>query len=102
MLPWLEKWLGYNAVYQKVGGKTAEWRSGQPDLSSGAFWTRNSSEFRKGAAVCSLSEILETGPIAPRYYLSQKACAGILRRAAKRGKALPPALDAALRAVAGE
>jgi DNA (cytosine-5)-methyltransferase 1 len=32
--------------------------------------------------------------------LSPKACAGILRRAAKRGKALPEALERALRAVA--
>lgn len=36
-----------------------------------------------------------------RYYLSPKACAGILRRAEKRGKALPAALAAALRSVAG-
>lgn len=32
----------------------------------------------------------------PRYYLSAKACAGILRRAEKRGKELPPLLKHAL------
>jgi hypothetical protein len=32
----------------------------------------------------------------PKYSLSPKAAAGILRRAAKRGRALPPALMMAL------
>ena len=52
-------------------------------------------------AVCSLSDILETGDVPQRYYLPAKACAGILRRAAKRGKDLPPQLAHALQAVAG-
>jgi hypothetical protein len=44
-----------------------------------------------------LSWILE--PDAPeKYSLSQKACAGILRRAERRGKALPPMLYEALTA----
>jgi hypothetical protein len=51
--------------------------------------------------VCSLSQTLETGPLPQRFYLSQKACAGILRRAEKRGKELPPMLEEALKAVAG-
>ena len=42
-----------------------------------------------------LSQILEDTP--PRkYYLSAKACAGILRRAKHRGKELPPELKSAL------
>lgn len=42
-----------------------------------------------------LSQILEAN--APeKYYLSAKACAGILRRAMKRGKTLPPMLWEAL------
>jgi hypothetical protein len=55
----------------------------------------------KDEGVCSLSDILETGAVPQRYYLSPKACSGILRRAAKRGKELPPQLAAALQAVAG-
>jgi hypothetical protein len=51
--------------------------------------------------VCSLSDILETGDVPLRFYLSQKACQGILRRAEKRGKALPTVLREALLAVAG-
>jgi hypothetical protein len=43
---------------------------------------------------------LETGDVPRRYCLSAKACAGILRRAEKRGKELPDALKAALMAVA--
>jgi hypothetical protein len=46
-----------------------------------------------------LSDIL-TGDAPRRYYLSPKACAGILRRAEKREKKLPQALHEALRAVA--
>lgn len=44
----------------------------------------------------SLSDILE--PNAPsKYYLSEKACRGILRRAERRGKELPEALRRALK-----
>src|SRR3972149_4154687 len=50
---------------------------------------------------CSLALILE--PDAPqKYSLSPRACRGILRRAEKRGRALPERLEAALRAGAGE
>ena len=70
------------------------------DCSNGHVWTRNGSDWRSGAAACSLSSILETGPVAPQYFLSAKACAGILRRAEKRGKTLPELLHRALAAVA--
>ena len=40
-------------------------------------------------------------PVPPRYFLSPRAAAGILRRAEKRRKTLPVALAASLRAVAG-
>lgn len=48
----------------------------------------------------SLSSILEPHPD-KKYYLSRTACLGILRRAAERGKELPPQLKAALMAQAG-
>ena len=64
-------------------------------------WTHNGAEWPSAAAVCSLSDVLETGPLPQRFYLSQKACAGILRRAEKRGKELPLMLRDALQAVAG-
>ena len=63
--------------------------------------TLNMPEFRNGTVASSLSDILETGDLPQKYFLSPKACAGILRRAARRGKELPPALAHALRQVAG-
>jgi hypothetical protein len=59
-------------------------------------WTLNTSEWHKDAAVCSLSDTLETGVVPQRFFLSEKACQGILRRAEKRGKKLPPSLHQAL------
>ncbi len=71
------------------------------------FWTLSTSEHaaspllsHKDDAVCSLSDILETGDVPQRYFLTAKACQGILRRAEKRGKDLPEALSLALKAVA--
>lgn len=66
------------------------------------FWTLNTSEWPSAAAVCSLSDVLETGELPQRFFLSATACRGILRRSEKRGKQLPPSLHAALQAVALE
>ena len=60
----------------------------------------NTSECPKGAVESSLSQILvATAP--SRYYLSQAACLGILRRAEERGKDLPWQLEQALQIQAG-
>lgn len=71
------------------------------EQSRGGSWTPNISAWPNDAVVCSLSQVLETDSIPPRYFLSAKACAGILRRAENRGKMLPEPLALALRAVAG-
>ena len=66
----------------------------------GGSWTLNTGVSPREGRACSLSQILEDSP--PRkYYLSRKACLGILRRARERGKPLPPQLEAALNAQAG-
>ncbi len=66
----------------------------------GGSWTLNTGVSPREGRVCSLSRILEDSP--PRkYYLSRKACLGILRRARERGKPLPPQLEMALKAQAG-
>ena len=71
---------------------------------NGCEWTGCPEQFRNGDAgfgssVCGLSDILETvGEHLRKYCLSLKACAGILRRAASRGKDLPARLAAALKA----
>ena len=62
-------------------------------------WTGCPAQFHRDAGVCGLSDILETtGEHLRKYCLSLKACAGILRRAASRGKDLPARLAAALKA----
>lgn len=58
------------------------------------------SQYPKDGGVCSLSDILEVGNVPQRYFLTPKACAGILRRAEKRGKQLPEQLANALFQVA--
>ena len=76
----------------------AYWEYDPPWL--GSFGTLNTSECPKDAVECSLWQILQaTAP--SRYSLSQTACLGILRRAACRGKSLPPLLEVALRMQAG-
>jgi hypothetical protein len=62
--------------------------------------TFNGSEFPNDAAACSLSDILEGGNVPQKYYLSPKACRGILRRAEGRGRELPHSLRVALEHVA--
>lgn len=60
------------------------------------FSMRSFGECPSAAVESRLSQILEDTPH-PKYYLSAKACAGILRRAERRGKKLPPELEAALK-----
>ena len=60
----------------------------------------NISAWPNDAAVCSLSQVLEQGSIPSKYFLSAKACAGIIRRAEARGKTLPDTLLSALRSSA--
>ena len=62
--------------------------------------TLNSLEWHSAAAVCSLSDTLEISELPQRFFLSATACKGILRRAEKRGKQLPLALEQALQSVA--
>jgi len=67
-------------------------------VEDGECWTLRCSDSPSDARECSLSDVLQPpSEVRARFYLSAKACAGILRRAEKRGKALPPALEEALR-----
>ena len=59
------------------------------------FLMLNTGESPSVAVASTLSQILQAN--APeKYYLSAKACEGILRRAERRGKELPPMLKEAL------
>jgi len=68
------------------------WRGGASTLNTGVS--------PRGAKESSLSQILQADPPL-KYYLSPKACLGILRRAFERGKELPPKLEGALKIQAG-
>ena len=61
----------------------------------GEFSMRNTGESPNVAVESRLSQILEATPHG-KYCLTGKACQGILRRAERRGKALPPVLKAVL------
>ena len=66
-------------------------------LSRGGYLMRSFGESPSAAVASRLSQILEAN--APqKYYLSAKACLGIIRRAERRGKELPPTLREALMA----
>lgn len=79
-----------------TGGPTESWTLNTSE------WTATLVPYPNAGGVCSLSDVLEArGDVPPRYYLSARACLGILRRAESRGKVLPAPLLAALRAVAG-
>ena len=65
-----------------------------------ASWMRRAGEFHSAGAESTLSQILEAR--APdKYYLTPKACSGILRRASLRGKELPESLRMALERQSG-
>ena len=66
-----------------------EWRS------LGGSSMLNTSDSPNDVAVCLLSDILER-EVLQKYFLSAKACVGILRRSEKRGTKLPQALRVAL------
>ena len=57
--------------------------------------TLNTGEFPNEENASTLSQIL-TVDVHPKYYLSPRACLGILRRASERGKQLPEVLKIAL------
>ena len=61
----------------------------------GDYMTRNFGVSPSVVKESRLSQILEDCP-QEKYYLSPKACKGILTRAERRGKELPPELKAAL------
>ena len=66
----------------------------------GCGGTLNTSECPKDVAESSLSAILQEN-VPSKYYLTRKACLGILRRAVERRKDLPEQLELALKAQAG-
>ena len=66
----------------------------------GGPWTLNTGASPRDVRVCTLSSILRAH-VLPKYYLTKRACLGILRRAKERDKPLPPQLELALKIQAG-
>jgi hypothetical protein len=102
---WSPPWSEQPSLFDLTAehGGTRVWLTEAVVPLPGASWIPDTSEWPSGDAEfmrVSLSEVLlQIGPD-ERYWLSPKACAGILRRAQKRGKKLPAPLEEALQVVA--
>lgn len=62
----------------------------------GEYWMRNTGECPSAVAESTLSSIL-ADQVPAKYYLTARACRGILAQAEKWGKPLPPLLEEVLR-----
>ena len=78
-----------------LASSSGRWRNSGMGF-AGEYWTLNTLEWPSDAVVSSLSRIVETGNHLRPYFLSARACSGILRRAEKHGRQLPDALRKAL------
>ena len=76
-------------------GQTQEWLTADTCKFAGESSTLNIGAFPNVAVESSLSRILQVDA-PPKYFLSGKACAGILRRARAKNVKLPTELEAAL------
>ena len=98
----LDQWSKGMFLSLRTDGRTQE--SAFPKVEteswSGGCWTLNTLESLNDDVESSLYSILEHGGSTRRYCLSPKACEGILRRAEKRGKVLPPLLEKTLQEMA--
>jgi len=73
-----------NSNRQGANGRTLVVCMDPREQSHGGFWMPNISAWPNAAAVCSLSQVLEQGSIPSKYFLSEKALAGIARRDGRR------------------
>ena len=75
---------------------SVRWATSGFTTSPGECWTADTSECPSdGDGSSSLADVL-LDEVPKRFFLSPRAAAGIIRRAEKRGRELPPALAAAL------
>lgn len=80
---------------QVANGQPQEWLEGGRLTQLGESLTLNIGEYPSVENESTLSEILEDN-VPEKYYLSPKACLGILRRAENKGRKLPDNLRIAL------
>jgi hypothetical protein len=98
--------LSMDRVDVRRGGRST--RKVSSRNGAGAFsWSMHGLEVGEIPQTCfskpkpKVSSILQRAGVDQRYFLTPKACAGILDRAQRRGKKLPELLEAALSASAG-
>lgn len=94
-------------AFYRVGKAATCDTSSEPLRTWGMAWrgeclTLRGSASPSVAIESSLSDVLETCDVPPKYFLSPTACRGILRRAEKRQRTLPEALRLAMEEVARE
>lgn len=77
-------------------GQTPGWFELNKELPAGECWTLNFGEYPREGKESSLSQIYQ-GTTEQKYYLSPRACQGILRRIARRKKKIPGPLLEAIR-----
>ena len=85
---------------QKESGAMPEWLMVTDGRLPGEHWMPNISESPNAVEECFLSQIL-MAEVPEKYFLSEKACLGIIRRSSIRGKTLPEVLLNALKRQAG-
>lgn len=84
-------------LFRSEDGATQASASVPIESQFGACLTLKTSESHSAAVACSLSEVLEPWrDELLKFCLSQKAATGILRRAANRGRTLPPVMTRSL------
>jgi DNA (cytosine-5)-methyltransferase 1 len=89
-----------NVSIPRPSGRGADGAKPEQSLETDGLWlgdslTLNIGEFPNVENVSLLSQILE-GNVPQKYYLSARACQGILARASRRGKPLPDILRQAI------
>lgn len=94
-------WLDYvdqtfPLQYRTRDGRTLVLLPEKSERLHGEYSTLNISECPNNVRESSLSQVLEKSLIPPKYFLSIRACAGILARAHKRKKELPHLLKEVL------
>lgn len=92
------EWASSVAPFPSPGDYTTDSFGEMPSMTTREI--RYSEGLRNGVSESHLSQILEDCPL-QKYYLSARACQGILKRAERRKKRIPLELEAALRRQAG-
>src|SRR5690606_1101252 len=94
---WVPSWAQLS-LFPTPDGEAAVWLLAQQPSPHGEYWMPSISGWRNAEPVY-LSSVLDPEELIPaRYYLTPRACNGVLRRARNNGAEIPERLKAALEA----